>query len=72
LTFLVRGDLGWKLRCARERRSARRSPDNCPLVQETVAPNPDSWRVHVFDLQTNVERIVAAETRYIDDHQVMA
>ena len=44
------------------------SPDNRLLAyKKRVGPSPDSWRVHVLDLPTNTERIVAAETRYIDD-----
>jgi hypothetical protein len=70
LTFLVRGDLALrKLTVVRENvECPALSPDNRLLAyKKRIGPSPDSWRVHVLDLQTNVERIVAAETRYIDD-----
>jgi hypothetical protein len=69
-TFLVRGDLALrKLTVMRENvECPALSPDNRLLAyKKRIGPSPDSWRVHVLDLQTNVERIVAAETRYIDD-----
>jgi len=70
LTFLVRGDLALrKLTVVRENvECPALSPDNRLLAyKKRVGPSPDSWRLHVLDLQTNAERIVAAETRYIDD-----
>jgi len=70
LTFLVRGDLALrKLTVVRENvECPALSPDNRLLAyKKRVGPSPDSWRLHVLDLQTNVERIIAAETRYIDD-----
>jgi len=70
LTFLVRGDLALrKLTVVRENvECPALSPDNRLLAyKKRVGPSPDSWRLHVLDLQTNVERMVAAETRYIDD-----
>jgi hypothetical protein len=69
-TFLVRGDLALrKLTVMRENVECPAiSPDNQRLAyKKRVGPSPDSWRIHVLDLQTNAERIVAAETRYIDD-----
>jgi hypothetical protein len=69
-TFLVRGDLALrKLTVMRENVECPAiSPDNRRLAyKKRVGPSPDSWRIHVLDLQTNAERIVAAETRYIDD-----
>lgn len=69
-TFLVRGELGLrKLTVMRENVECPAiSPDNRLLAyKKRVGPSPDSWRLHVLDLQTNTERIVAAETRYIDD-----
>jgi hypothetical protein len=69
-TFLVRGELGLrKLTVMRENVECPAiSPDNRLLAyKKRVGPSPDSWRLHVLDLQTNAERIVAAETRYIDD-----
>ena len=35
-----------------------------PLVEIS---EDDAWRLHVLDLETNVERMIGAETRYIDD-----
>ena len=69
-TFLVRGDLALrKLTVMRENVECPAiSPDNRLLAyKKRVGPSPDSWRLHVLDLQSNVERIIAAETRYIDD-----
>jgi hypothetical protein len=69
-TFLVRGDLALrKLTVMRENVECPAiSPDTRLLAyKKRVGPSPDSWRIHVLDLQTNAERIVAAETRYIDD-----
>ena len=69
-TFLVRGDLALrKMTVMRENvECPALSPDNRLLAyKKRVGPSPDSWRLHVLDLQTNAERIVAAETRYIDD-----
>ena len=69
-TFLVRGDLALrKLTVMRENVECPAiSPDNRLLAyKKRVGPSPDSWRLHVLDLQTNAERMVAAETRYIDD-----
>jgi hypothetical protein len=69
-TFLVRGDLALrKLTVMRENVECPAiSPDNRLLAyKKRTGPSPDSWRVHVLDLQTDAERVVAAETRYIDD-----
>lgn len=69
-TFLVRGDLALrKLTVMRENVECPAiSPDNRLLAyKKRIGPSPDSWRIHVLDLQTNAERVVAAETRYIDD-----
>jgi len=66
----VRGDLALrKLTVMRENVECPAiSPDNRMLAyKKRVGPSPDSWRLHVLDLQTNAERIIAAETRYIDD-----
>jgi hypothetical protein len=44
------------------------SPDNRLLgYKKRVGPSPDAWRLHVLDLDNNVERLIDAETRYIDD-----
>jgi len=68
--YLVRGELALRrLTVLRENvECPSLSPDNRLLAyKKRVGPSPDSWRLHVLDLQTNAERIVAAETRYIDD-----
>jgi hypothetical protein len=69
-TYLVRGELGLRkltvLRTGVECPSL--SPDGRLLAyKKRVGPSPDSWRLHVLELATNVERIVDGETRYIDD-----
>jgi len=69
-TYLVRGELALrKLTVVRENvECPSLSPDNRLLAyKRRVGPSPDSWRIHVLDLAANAERIVAAETRYIDD-----
>lgn len=70
LTFLVRGELALrKLTVLRENvECPSLSPDERLLAyKKRVGPSPDSWRLHVLDLQTNVERIIPGETRFIDD-----
>ena len=69
-TYLVRGELGLRrltvLRMGVECPSL--SPDGRLLAyKKRVGPSPDSWRLHVLELATNVERIIDGETRYIDD-----
>ena len=69
-TYLVRGELTLrKLTVLRENvECPSLSPDNRLLAyKRRVGPSPDSWRIHVLDLDSNTERIVAAETRYVDD-----
>ncbi|OFW24803.1 MAG: hypothetical protein A3H97_17990 [Acidobacteria bacterium RIFCSPLOWO2_02_FULL_65_29] len=69
-TYLVRGELGLRrLTVIRENvECPSLSPDSLLLAyKKRVGPSPDSWRLHVLDVQTNVERIVASEERYIDD-----
>jgi hypothetical protein len=69
-TYLVRGELALrKLIVLREGvECPALSPNNRLLAyKKRVGPSPDSWRLHVLDLDANVERIVASETRYIDD-----
>ena len=69
-TYLVRGELALrKLTVLRDQvECPSLSPDNRLLAyKKRVGPSPDSWRLHVLDLAGNAERIVAAETRYIDD-----
>src|SRR5262249_11564672 len=44
------------------------APDTRPLAyKKRVGPGPDSWRIHVLDLASNVERMLDGETRYVDD-----
>ena len=69
-TYLVRGELGLRkltvMRTGVECPSL--SPDGRLLAyKKRVGPSPDSWRLHVLELATNVERIIDGETRYIDD-----
>jgi hypothetical protein len=69
-TYLVRGELALRrLTVLRENAECPSlSPDNRLLAyKKRVGPSPDSWRIHVLDLQTNTERIVEGEKRYIDD-----
>jgi hypothetical protein len=69
-TYLVRGELALrKLTVLREGvECPSLSPDGRFLAyKKRVGPSPDSWRLHVLGLDTNVERLVASEARYIDD-----
>jgi hypothetical protein len=69
-TYLVRGELSLrKLTVVRDNvECPSLSPDNRLLAyKKRVGPSPDAWRLHVLDLATNTERMLAAETRYIDD-----
>jgi hypothetical protein len=69
-TFLVRGDLRLrKLTVLRENvECPSLSPDNTRLAyKKRVGPSPDSWRLHVLDLETGAERLIGGEERYIDD-----
>ena len=69
-TYLVRGELALRrLTVMRENVECPSiSPDNRMLAyKKRVGPSPDSWRIHVLDLQTNVERVLEGEKRYIDD-----
>jgi len=69
-TSLVRGELALrKLTVLRDQvECPSLSPDNRRLAyKKRVGPSPDSWRLHVLDLTTNVERMVASEARYLDD-----
>jgi hypothetical protein len=69
-TYLVQGEL------ARRRLTVLRENVECPSLspdgrylayKKRVGPSPDSWRLHVLNLTTNVEQIVPGETRYVDD-----
>jgi hypothetical protein len=69
-TYLVRGELALRrltvLRTGVECPSL--SPDGRLLAyKKRVGPGPDTWRLHVLDLMSNVERIIDSETRFIDD-----
>jgi hypothetical protein len=69
-TYLVRGELALRrLTVLRENvECPSLSPDNRLLAyKKRIGPSPDSWRLHVLELMSNVERIVDGETRYIDD-----
>lgn len=69
-TYLVRGELALRrLTVVRENvECPSLSPDNRMLAyKKRVGPSPDSWRIHTLDLQTNTERIVEGEKRFIDD-----
>jgi len=68
--YLVRGELALrKLSVVRENAECPSlSPDNRLLAyKKRVGPSPDSWRIHVLDLASNVERVLDGETRYVDD-----
>jgi len=68
--YLVRGELALrKLTVLRENvECPSLSPDNRLLAyKKRVGPSPDSWRIHVLDLASNVERMLDGETRYVDD-----
>jgi hypothetical protein len=69
-TYLVRGEL------ALRRLTVVRDGVECPSLspdgrllgyKKRVGPSPDAWRLHVLDLETNIERMIDPETRYIDD-----
>lgn len=69
-TFLVRGELVLrKLTVIREGAECPAlSPDGRRLAyKKRVGPSPDAWRLHVLALETNEERILTSETRYIND-----
>jgi hypothetical protein len=69
-TFLVRGELVLrKLTVVREGAECPAlSPDGRRLAyKKRVGPSPDAWRLHVLDLETNDERLLTSETRYIND-----
>ena len=70
VTYLVRGELALrKLTVVRANvECPSLSPDNRLLAyKKRVGPSPDSWRIHVLDLASNVERMLDGETRYVDD-----
>jgi hypothetical protein len=68
--YLVRGELALrKLTVLRDNvECPSLSPDNRLLAyKKRVGPGPETWRLHVLDLTTNVEQTIGSETRYIDD-----
>jgi hypothetical protein len=69
-TYLVRGDL------ALRRLTVLRDNVECPSIspnnrtiafKKRVGSRSDEWRLAVLDLETMAERLIAAETRRIDD-----
>jgi len=69
-TYLLRGDL------AGRRFTVLRDNVECPSVspddrfiafKKFIGPDPGAWRLAVLELSTMKERLVAGETRYIDD-----
>jgi hypothetical protein len=69
-TYLVTGEL------ALRRLTVLRDNVECPSLspdgrllayKKRIGPGPDTWRLHVLELATNVEHIIAGETRYIND-----
>ena len=69
-TYLVRGDLTLRrLTVLRDNvECPSLSPDNRLLAfKKRVGPRADEWRLAVLDLKTMAERLIAAETRRIDD-----
>jgi hypothetical protein len=67
-TWLARGDLTLKTLTAlrRDAECPSLSPDGTKLVYKKRAGSPITWRYHVLDLGTEVERPLA-ETRSVDD-----
>jgi hypothetical protein len=69
-TYLVRGDVALRrLTVLRDNvECPSLSPDNRLVAfKKRVGPGADEWRLAVLDLTTMTERLVAAETRRIDD-----
>ena len=69
-THLVKGELAIRrLTVVRDNvECPSMSPDGLALAyKKRVGPSPDSWRIHVLDLQSGAEHIVSSETRFIDD-----
>jgi hypothetical protein len=69
-TYLVRGELALrKLTVVRDSvECPSLSPDGRLLAyKKRVGPSPDAWRLHVLDLETNAERVLTSETRYVND-----
>jgi hypothetical protein len=69
-TYLVKGELGLrKLTVLRDQvECPSLSPDNRVIAfKKRVAPQLDAWRLFTLDLATMTDRLIAAETRYVDD-----
>lgn len=69
-TYLVRGDIAARtLTVLRDNvECPSLSPDGRLIAfKKQVGPDPGAWRLAILELQTMTERLVAAETRYIDD-----
>lgn len=69
-TYLVQGELALRKLTVLRRgvECPSLSPDGRWLAyKKRVGPSPDSWRFHVLDLTTNIERLVDGERRYVDD-----
>jgi len=69
-TYLVRGDLALrKLTVLRDNVECPSiSPDNRLIAfKKRVGPRADAWRLAVLELKTMTERLIAAETRAVDD-----
>lgn len=69
-TYLVRGAIGARtFTVLRENvECPSLSPDGRRLAfKKFVGPDPGAWRIAILDLATMQERLVAGETRYVDD-----
>ena len=69
-TYLVRGDLALRrLTVVRDNvECPSLSPDNRRIAfKKRIGSRSDEWRLAVLDLETMTERLIAAETRRIDD-----
>ncbi len=69
-TYLVRGAIGARtFTLLRENvECPSLSPDGRRLAfKKFVGPDPGAWRIAILDVATMQERIVAGETRYVDD-----
>jgi hypothetical protein len=68
--YLVRGDLGLRKMTVlrKDLECPSLSPDGRQIAfKKRAAPAAGAWRLFVLDLATMTERIVSAESRYVDD-----
>ena len=68
--YLVRGELGLRKMTVlrKDLECPSLSPDGRQIAfKKRAAPAAGAWRLFVLDLATMTERIVAAESRYVDD-----